>query len=249
MRNGYESIALQRKAILRGLILPNTDIVIGKALRTQAFAITTTPIQILDSTEPRPYALVNPSGLNVNGSGTLVDAVFETELFPLLARLAGTYTSTLLTEAALYDRAYVFIDETVEVGATNLSIRVVNEDMYGNILETALLNPAVVAIGQYFRFVVPDNVSNRTGIRVVQTGAGTATWRMSIELKGPVVQQLAGGAGSDMNIYIGNNGDVSPISGFPVVPQVPLYIATEENAQLWAVATQPLTLNLLDMGL
>lgn len=232
----------------QSIAFPSPDFIIGKSLLNRQFTISSTPTLIIGAVNPKPYVLLNVAAVPVTPASEFVAPIFEAELFPLAARVAGTYDSAFFTEAQYYQTARIYIQETVEVGATNLSIRALEVDNLGNTFETLVLNPAVTAIGNYYRFVPADNVGREFGIRVVQTGAGTATWEMRMALKCPCVPQISA-ASVDNNIYLGNTVNITVQSGFALIPQEPTIIALKENAQLWAVSSTPQTLHVLDMGL
>ena len=50
-------------------------------------------------------------------------------------------------------------------------------------------------------------------------------------------------------VFIGPNGSVSFVSGFPVVAGTPLSFGAGENTEIWGIAISDMTIYFLDMGL
>jgi hypothetical protein len=233
--------------MIRSIERPNTESVfeshtknilfISRGFVTKIVAVGTIPVLIVDSRSIRSYTIINPSGSVSGNQPSLVDAWGG----PIVANASGNNQATPL-DIANYLYLQLFCNVIAVTGSWTFYAQSQNPGS-GNYADCAKLWTAVDAIGELFSDQESLPVPTTRAIRWVADAPGVITFQL-----GYTAKEFLGGTatGLSQTLYIGSNGDISTVSGYPVHEGDSFSFIADENIQIWGVALTPITINVFE---
>lgn len=212
----------QLNKINRALEIQTAPLIIGTGFIGTEFLVTNNPMRVVTrAKQPRNYLFINmtdPGGSNSNAT-----------FFPLLLRAPGAYNSTTFDVTASMQAA-LFLQITANAGGGTLVIDALSVDPVSGI--EFVTQPDVFAgasaIGTYYADLGELGIDNVLSL-LATVGVADITFSVGGVIKGgfPVFN-------SNTIIFIGSN-DVSPQSGFPLLPGQKQSFFLLDNVDLFGV--------------
>lgn len=205
---------------------------ITKSLNTRLVSVGTKPTLLVKAPTSRSYTIINPTpAVGLTTSATFFNSAIS----------AAGNTQNIPVGVANYDTMHFFASITNAVGLTLNIIVMVQSPITGNWIDTQDINPVgFTANGDIYANV--GNFGIATNFAVRWTITGTCTLALGYVLKGG----LGGSSQGSVNtIFLGNSG-VSVTTGFPLLEGQSRDYNFRENAEMYAVALNPVTVNIIE---
>jgi hypothetical protein len=201
--------------------------VIGRTITPRVYSVTTTPIRLIQATDPKGYIILNPSrtaGLTSTGT-ILASAAY--------AALATSNTQATPIGVANYDRMMLYLNITVAGGGTvRIDTLTQNPLTSGWAISQNDVFTVPSATGEYYANLGNIGVDTNFAIKYTIGAGGGVTFSLAYVLK----DGLAGSeSGVSRTIFLGNQG-VSTTAGFDLLEGKTFEKYFLSNSELWAVS-------------
>ncbi len=198
-------------------------IYIGRGFQGRAVNILTTPVLIEASEQARTFILLNPSSsIGLVSFGTISSGT---------TIIAGNTQATPIG-VANYLNMHFFLNVTA-ITATVTFIQQAYDPVSATWADVQNIFTGIIATGTYYAAVATLGSVSDMAVRWTIDAPGSITYTLGYVLK----EGIGGTSGGlTQTVYLGSNGGVTTVSGFPLLEGQRLPVVLGEGVELWGVA-------------